>query len=168
MKLIRLLSLICASMLLSAQTNVIDDRVVRLESYLKEYNSPVAHLASLFVMVADDRGLDWRLLPALAVVESSAGKAMKHNNLFGWASGKKHFRTTSDAIVTVADALGTARWYRDKTLVGAMRTYNPANRNYPAKVTAAMKQIDSEEPIAKMLVNEKLSTCMMVGSTIIQ
>lgn len=153
MKLFKLLLSICVfSCVLNAQN--LDDRASRLEEYLCAYRSPVAHLASVFVDIADQRGLDWRLLPALAIVESGAGKQMRHNNLFGWASGRKKFATPTAAITTVGDALSTAAWYRSKTFAAAMRTYNPANRRYAEKVRRTMLTID-QSPIHPMLIQPK-------------
>jgi hypothetical protein len=153
MKLFRLLlAIFVFSWFLNAQNA--DARIVRLEEYLRAYHSPVAHLAPVFIDIADQKGLDWRLLPALAIVESSAGKSMRHNNLFGWASGNKKFTSAEQSIQIVGDALGTARWYKSKTFVAAMRTYNPASRAYPEKVRRAMLQIDNA-PVGSMLVQPK-------------
>ena len=147
------MTIVIFSWFLNAQA--LDARVVRLEEYLRAYNSPVAHLAPVFIEIADEKGLDWRLLPAIAVVESSAGKRMRHNNLFGWASGKKKFDTPEQAISTVGNALGTANWYKNKTFIAAMKTYNPANKAYPEKVRAAMMKINDEVPVGNMLVQPK-------------
>lgn len=151
MKLLRLLLAICVSVL-NAQNA--DARIGRLEEYLRAYQSPVAHLAPVFIAIADQNGLDWRLLPSLAIVESSGGKHMRGNNLFGWSSGKKRFPNAEQAILTVGDALATAKCYREKTFIAAMRTYNPANRAYPEKVRQIMMMID-RAPVAQMLVQPK-------------
>lgn len=134
-----------------------DPRKIQLEEYLQKYKSPVSHLASVFVDVADNEGLDWRLLPALSIVESSAGKRMSNHNLFGWNSGKKQFSSNEESINVVGHALANAAWYKHKTFVSAMQTYNPANKKYAAKVREAMLKIDSGK-IDILLVRQKPAT----------
>lgn len=150
MKLFKLLIAIAISIGMTAES--LDLRVSKLSAYLEARRSPVAHLAPVFVDVADRNGLDWRLLPALAVVESGAGKACKNYNLFGWASGKHRFTTPEHAITTVGDALGTYKSYRTKTLNAALRTYNPVRRTYPQNVVNTMRLIDPG-PVNVMLVS---------------
>lgn len=140
MKLFKLLIAIAISISVTAET--LDLRVSKLGAYLEARRSPVAHLAPVFVDIADRNGLDWRLLPALAVVESGAGKACKNHNLFGWESGRRKFLSPEHAISTVAETLGNSENYRSKTLKAALRRYNPARSTYPQHVINTMRKID--------------------------
>ena len=72
--------------------SVSDWRTKRLEEFLIQKQSPLASLASVFVVAADIYQFDWRLLPAIAGQESSYGKKIpwdkvngRHSfNPFGW------------------------------------------------------------------------------------
>jgi hypothetical protein len=68
-----------------------DGRYIRLKTFLEKRKSPVEHLAADFISAADRNQLDWRLLPAIATIESSAGKRYNNNNIFGWDSGWVRF-----------------------------------------------------------------------------
>ena len=130
-----------------------DWREAELRQFLTEYNSPLVELAPVFIEVADSNGLDWRLLPALSVVESSAGKHQRNNNIFGWNSGKTRFRTVADGIRVVGKKLASLPHYRHKSLDAALKTYNPY-RSYRTKVKKAMNRIH-ETPPQIMLVWSK-------------
>ncbi|OGC56103.1 hypothetical protein A2797_01905 [candidate division WWE3 bacterium RIFCSPHIGHO2_01_FULL_48_15] len=85
----------------------VDKRIVHLESFLAGYNSPLAAHADTFVATADQYGLDWRLLPAIAGTESTLGKRyiVGTYNPFGWGSGKIRFASWEHAIETVGQKL---------------------------------------------------------------
>lgn len=152
MKPFKLLIAIAISIGLTAQS--VDIRVSKLSTYLETRRSPVAHLAPVFIDNADRNGLDWRLLPALAVLESGAGKTCKHHNLFGWESGRRKFLSPEQAISTVAETLGNSENYRSKTLRAALRRYNPVSRSYPQHVIKMMMVID-KKPVEEMLVTPR-------------
>ena len=81
-----------------------DRRVETLKIYLKSKNSPLADFAETFVAVADEYGLDYRFLPAIAGIESNFGRAQLENshNPFGWGGGYVYFESFDEAIRTVA------------------------------------------------------------------
>jgi hypothetical protein len=100
---------------------------------------------------ADDCGLDWRLLPAIAVQESTGGKFIPQGswNPFGWGSGRIYFPSFEDAIYIVASHLcglrvSTAHYYAGKDTMGILRTYNPPTiaPNYVVQVINIMGQIE--------------------------
>lgn len=74
--------------LTSEVTDVIssDDRVNRLEMYLKSKNSDLAREANYIVSESDKYGIDWKLIPAIAGLESSFCKHIPTNsyNCWGW------------------------------------------------------------------------------------
>jgi hypothetical protein len=117
-----------------------DLREAILRKFLKEKHCPDQDYAELFVSEADAHGLDWRLLPSLALVESGGGRAAKGNNLFGWANGKIAFNSIGEAIHTVASALSHGRSYKGKTIDAKLAAYNQ-NTDYPAMVLSIMSQI---------------------------
>lgn len=121
-----------------------DPRLTRLDSYLARINSPIRHLAKDFLAAADRHTLDWRLLPSIAVVESSAGKSYQNNNIFGWDSGKTRFQSIKAGIHTVADRLANSRIYRNKRTQEILRTYNP-RPEYSTRVLRVMRTLGPPE-----------------------
>lgn len=80
---------------LSATVEAGDSRTLLLESFLRQNKSPIAPFAGTIVAEADRFGLDFRLLPAIAMCESNAGKRMPKKdefNAFGIAvyTGQNH------------------------------------------------------------------------------
>ena len=81
-----------------------DKRVETLHAYLESKNSPLTDSAETFVEVADEYGLDYRFLPAIAGIESNFGQVQLENsyNPFGWGGGYIYFESFDEAIRTVA------------------------------------------------------------------
>jgi hypothetical protein len=117
-----------------------DPRLNALRKFFLNLNCPLAPVAELFVAEADSHNLDWRLLPSLAIIESSGGKASQGNNIFGWNNGHASFPTLGAAIHQVAKTLANGNAYRNKNLLGLLRTYNPV-QGYAEKVQMMMRQI---------------------------
>ncbi|MGH9693523.1 MAG: hypothetical protein ACRD5Z_05250 [Bryobacteraceae bacterium] len=117
-----------------------DPRAVRLRRFLSKLHCPVAVMSEDFVHAADDNHLDWRLLPSIAVIESSGGKAYKNNNIFGWRNGDEVFPTVRAGLNHVAYKLGRSPLYRSRSVLGKLRLYNP-NEEYPGNVMAVMNRI---------------------------
>lgn len=105
---------------------------------------PFAGYSAKFVEAADRCDMDWRLLPAIAVRESSGGKQACGNNPFGWASCRTDFESIDEAIEIVGENLcgfnlNTAAYYRDKNTMQKLQSYNgTANPNYPDEVIKIM------------------------------
>ena len=116
-----------------------DLREAVLRKFLKERQCPVHDYAGVFIAEADANGLDWRLLPSLAMVESGGGKHAPGNNLFGW--GKSRFASIGDAIHHVASVLSSGKPYRGKDLDAKLATYNSVRTDYKAMVTQIMREI---------------------------
>jgi hypothetical protein len=62
------------SEVLSANVIAGDARTLLLESFFKKYKSPMEPYANLIVAQADTYGIDFRLVPAIAMCESNLGK----------------------------------------------------------------------------------------------
>lgn len=65
-----------------------DARPVIVENFLENlYGTPIAPYSKLMVEVADKYGIDFRLLPAIAIVESGGGKAIPEGSYNAWGYG---------------------------------------------------------------------------------
>lgn len=134
---------------------LVDQRPILIDQYFAKRNMPLAGYGKKMVEVADQYGLDWRLLPAISVREQSGGKVMpytcpgrtKNYNVFGWASAKVCFTSFDQAIETVGMKLGTLSYYKGKTLVQILKTYNPPSvlPTYSQEVIAIMDAIGVNE-----------------------
>ena len=135
-----------ASLKVYNQIESIDTRVIRLEKYLNQFNSPLAKEAETFVKSSDKYQIDWRLVPAITGVESTFGKNIPNNsfNAFGWANGKYSFKTWEESIDIVSYALKEK--YIDKganTVDEIGRIYAPPSPTWSRKVKYFMEKIDS-------------------------
>lgn len=88
-----------------------DPRVVALRKFLIDYNSPMYPNAQTFVSVADEVGLDWRLVASISGVESAFGKLIpgKVYNGWGWRGGPagaySEFKDWDEAITHITKRL---------------------------------------------------------------
>ena len=64
-----------------------DKRIEVLGKFLKQYNSPLAQFAAKFVKDADRYNIDWRLVAAIAGVESTFGNFTPNNSYNAWGWG---------------------------------------------------------------------------------
>jgi len=98
----------------------VDIKTKNLEAFFEKYNSPLKDHSKVFTDTASKYDLDYRLLPAIACMESSCGKKLIPGsfNPFGWGIyGGKYiaFQNYEEAIETVAK--GIKENYVDKGLV---------------------------------------------------
>jgi hypothetical protein len=132
----------------------IDPRIHQIDQYFSDRNMPLEGYGELMVRVADEYGLDWALLPAIAVREQSGGKVLPYNcpgktknyNTFGWGSGRICFTSFDVAIETVGMKLGTLSYYKGKSTYAKLQTYNPPSvvPTYAEEVIAIMNAIKSQ------------------------
>jgi hypothetical protein len=97
-----------------------NERTGKINTYFKERSMPLAGYGAKMVDVAEEHAIDWRLLPAIAIRESSGGKQACGHNPFGWGSCKINFKSYDEAIETLARNLGgknpnTAIYYSGTT-----------------------------------------------------
>ena len=123
-----------------------DLREAILRKFLHEKQCPDQEFTEVFLSEADAHGLDWRLLPSLAFVETGGGKTQRGNNLFGWANGQRTFTSIGDAIHTVASALSHAKAYRGKDTGAKLEAYNQGT-DYKAMVLDIMRQISPRQQV---------------------
>ncbi|MFH0857553.1 MAG: hypothetical protein V1848_02275 [Candidatus Magasanikbacteria bacterium] len=128
-----------------------DLRAEKIDAYYTERGMPLAGYGKTFVDVADKYGLDWRLLPAISVRESSGGKHLLSNNPFGWGSCKIPFKNYEEAIDVVGLNLSgnnpnTARYYGTKDNYTKLWYYNgTVMPTYPDEVLAIMDAFENTE-----------------------
>jgi hypothetical protein len=120
-----------------------DSRFQRIKAFFKRRSCPMEKYAADLVAAADQHQLDWRLLPSLALVESSGGKVYMNNNVFGWDSCRQKFPSIQAGIHVVAERLANSPYYRGKSLEGKLRAYNQ-NPTYAATVKRVMSQLTTE------------------------
>lgn len=89
-----------------------DTRITRLRAFLASYNSPLTNEAETFVAQADKYNLDWKLVAAIAGVESTFGKQIPAGSYNGWGWGVftgtqdgVHFKNWADGIAQVSEGL---------------------------------------------------------------
>jgi hypothetical protein len=128
----------------SAADYRMDARLDTLRGFFAAMDCPALAASEEFLRAADAYGLDWRLLPSISFIESTGGKNLKNNNLFGWNSGKAEFASLSAAINGVGYRLAYSDLYRDKSLDEILATYNP-HGEYARKVKSVMRRISPSE-----------------------
>jgi hypothetical protein len=121
-----------------------------IDSFFKSRSMPLAGTGMTFVLVAEKYGIDYRLLPAISVRESSGGKAACGHNPFGWGSCKMHnFDSYEDSIEALGKNLGganpnTARYYAGNSTKQKLYYYNgTVVPEYPDEVIAIMNMIET-------------------------
>lgn len=136
--------------------NIEDKKLLETEKirqYMIDRSMPLADNAADFVNVAYKYGLDYNLLPAIAIRESSGGKNMEfcEYNPFGWASCRVGFKDYKESIETVAKNLSgankkTSYYYAGKTNKEKLYNYNgTVITGYENEVMNIMNKIDKEE-----------------------
>jgi len=120
-----------------------DDRIARLENFFRAYHCPAPLLAAEYLAAADAYEVDYRLLPAVSVRESTCGRYARRNNRWGWDSAQTGFRTLAHGIQFITHQLAFGQYYRGKTLEEKLRMYNP-NPTYPAEIKKLMREIQSD------------------------
>lgn len=111
-------------------------------------------MATLLVAQADQYSLDWKLIPAIAGVESNFEKAGNTSdfNAWGFMCGPRPCRFASfrEAIEKVAKTLGTGKAYAEFRKTGSIevlaRKYNYASpSDWTTKVNHFMGSIEQSQ-----------------------
>lgn len=123
----------------------------KIDAYYAKRGMPLEGYGEKMILEAEKNNLDWRLLPAIAIKESTGGKFACGYNPFGWGSCKIKFGSWNDAIETVARNLGgnnpnTAAYYKDKTTEEKLHSYNNSVvPTYTAEIMKFMELIEMEK-----------------------
>lgn len=127
-------------------------RVEVLTEFFKRYDSPLIEHAQEIIASADKYDIDWRLVPAIAMQESTLCKRIPKNSHncwgFGIYGGKvTRFTDYSTAIDTVTRTLATE--YKEKRGLEEpheiVTRYTPGSTTWADKVSLVMSRID--EPL---------------------
>jgi hypothetical protein len=129
------------SQVLSASIVAGDSRVLLIESFLRRHKSPMAPYADAIVSEADRFAIDFRLIPAIAMCESSAGKRMPKKDEFNFAgiavyTGQNHgkaFESWPQSIAWVSQYIKEHyydRGYTDLYDIGAIWAPPSVNTGY--------------------------------------
>ena len=144
------------ALIVSAHANVVPNDIValedkrheRLETFFQSFGCPAPYYAKEYVGAADSYAIDYRLLPAISVLESTCGIYQRQNNRWGWDSARKGFASFRAGLEYIARQLAQGKYYKNKTLDEKVRMYNPRPQ-YARMVKKLMLKID--EPIGRDL-----------------
>lgn len=128
------------------ESTVFEKRTQAIDRYFGERSMPLKGYGALMVEVAEKYDIDWRLLPAIAVRESSGGKYACDHNPFGWASCKIDFRNIEEAIDVVGWNLGghnprTSHYYEGGHEEKLISYNGTIIHSYPREVLNIMDRI---------------------------
>jgi len=140
--------------------SVLSEHANKIDSYFAKYDLPLEGTGMKMVLASEKYNIDWRILPAIAMRESTGGKfacKTKENNPFGWASCRVGFKTIDDSIDTIAKNISgnhgkTSSYYKDLPLKDMLENYN--GRAVPRYAQAVMSIMDD---IASIEINQDLA-----------
>lgn len=132
-----------------------EEKAAQIDAYFASGNMPLEGYGMKMVLEAEKNEVpDWRLIPAIAVRESTGGKygcKKASYSVFGFGSCKISFKSYDHAIEVVAMNLGgknpkTARFYGNKSVKDILETYNPPSvvPTYAKEVMAVMDKIGDQ------------------------
>lgn len=119
----------------------LDARFERLESFFRKYSCPEPQYVEEYLHIADNYGLDYRLLPAISIRETQCGVHEKGNNRLGFHPSTVGFSTVLGGIQFIGQRLGEHPYYKNKSLDAKLFKYNPLTA-YPREVKWIMRQIE--------------------------
>lgn len=124
-------------------TSTFNKKVEEVRNFMEKRNAPLKANAEDFVRAAEIYKIDYRLLPAISIVESSGGRRLfRQYNPFGW--GKSGYPSFKAAIYDVSR--GMSRYYAAglKTPSAIGKRYNPVTpKQWASKVQGLMNQMSA-------------------------
>ena len=145
---------VSSSVITTQDEQDLKNKAAKIDAFFASYNAPLAGYGMKFVTEAEKNGIDWRLLPAIAMRETTGGKqACKNpkapNNNFGWSSCQMGFKSVDDSIEHISETLGgnnsNVKHYKvGMTTEQILKKYNPdyVVPGYSKQVIQIMKMID--------------------------
>ncbi len=118
-----------------------DSRYARLERFFHLYRCPAPLYITEYLRVADENGLDYRLLPAISIRETQCGVHETGNNWWGFHPGEGRFPSVVAGIEFIGKRLAEHPYYKGKELPDKLFRYNPKPA-YPGEVQSIMRQIE--------------------------
>lgn len=130
-----------------------DHRVEKIEFYLAEFESDLVDFSGHLVREADRLSLDWRLVTAIAGLESSYCKRIPENsfNCWGWgiptgASTGLSFSSYADGITVVSEGLRSHYLNRGLSTVEEIGRIYAASPTWAVRVRNLMDKIENYDP----------------------
>lgn len=124
--------------MIDEQTALLEDkklRAAKIDAYFAQWDLPLSGYGMAMVEAADKWEIDWRLLPALAKLETTGGKHLCKNpkgtfNPFGFGSctiGFTSFEHSFDIVARTLSGNGprTSSLYKGKSIEKILEVYNP-------------------------------------------
>ncbi len=125
----------------------LDTRTKAIRNVFKKYNSPLTDQAVFYVKYADEFGVDWRLLPSIAGLESTFGRFLMPGsyNAYGWGGGYIYFESWEEGIKVINKTLRENymdRWgATDVWTIGPIYAESPT---WSVRVNFIMEQFEAE------------------------
>ena len=110
---------------IEAEWTAPDPRISKVDAFFHAYSCPAPNHAADYVRAADLYDIDYRILPAISLLESTCGSYPRGNNHWGWDNGSANFRSVEHGIDYIARQLSQAGPYKDRDLDGKLFSYNP-------------------------------------------
>lgn len=127
-----------------------DPRIFHLRSFFAKYDCPQPYHEEDYIRAADRYDLDYRLLPAISLRESTCGRYFRLNNHWGWNSSNTGFDSIEEGINFVTAQLATQTPYRDQPIEQKLRYYNPRPA-YTLEVLRFMNRIEPDRKLALLV-----------------
>lgn len=128
-----------------------DQRAEVLRAYLQRHDSPLQFHAQDLVDAADAYQLDWKLVPAIAGVESTFGKFIPGGyNAWGWGvygNQALYFRSWRNGIYTVSQGLREGYLNQGLTDPYKMNRIYAASPRWGGNVTYFLKDLKRFEAL---------------------
>ncbi|MBI4091798.1 MAG: glucosaminidase domain-containing protein [Candidatus Levybacteria bacterium] len=124
----------------------LDTRTRAVRNIFKKYNSPLIDQAAIFVKYADEYGVDWKLLPSIAGLESTFGRFLMPGsyNAYGWGGGRIYFESWEDGIKVINKALRENYIDRGATDVWSIGPIYAESPTWSVRVNNFMNQFGQE------------------------
>lgn len=114
----------------------------QLERFLVGRRSPLAGFAGQIIESSNRHQVDPRLIVAIAGVESDFGRVCKGYNAWGWANGRKRWRSWHESINDFTQLI-SQRYPNWRNVRRMASVYNPVTpESWGKKVTLLMASLD--------------------------
>lgn len=131
-------------------SGISDIRIANLKAFFRTHSSPLYDHAEFIVKTSDQYGLDYRIIPGIAMQESTLCQAIPPNshNCWGWGiygSTVTRFSSYDEAIEAVAS--GLKKNYIDRGLttpsqIMAKYTGHPENSTWATGVNRVLQWLE--------------------------
>jgi hypothetical protein len=136
------------------------EKADKIDAYYGRHNLPLTGYGMKMVLASEKYGIDWRLIPAIGMRETTGGKFACYNNPFGWGSCKIKYNSFDESIEALAKNLGggnpkTSYYYAGKTTAEKLYYYNgTVVASYPKEVMKIMDKIGNMKVVSAELASK--------------